>query len=232
MNKIIKYFLPLWVLINLILFLLSGNFLLKKNNDVFFPFGEHIYYVHTGRDANDITGYDFTKFFDITEYDYTEFLIYGLVIPTLVLIIVYRKRLVIKAKSFQRKEKVWLWSIPLLVVAGAVILILFKSSNNIKKELNSNDKVNNITTEENNIIGSWSYYDSGAGVNYRCIINSDGTYMMTDFGGDGITRGNWKSRGNTITFFDDSGIPALQGSIDGNSLNVRTSVGTIHYRKN
>jgi len=80
MKKIIKYILVFWVLINLGLFVGSGNFLLKKDNNVFFPFGETIHYVYTVKNA-----------VDIKDYDYTEFIVYAIIIPALVLILLFRK---------------------------------------------------------------------------------------------------------------------------------------------
>jgi len=80
MKKLIKYFLILWVLINVGLFIGSGNFLLKNDNNVFFPFGETIHYVYTVKSA-----------IDIKDYDYYEFIVYAIITPALVLIILFRK---------------------------------------------------------------------------------------------------------------------------------------------
>lgn len=83
MKKIIKYFLVLWVLINVGLFIGSGNFLLKNDNNVFFPFGETIHYVYTVKSA-----------IDIKDYDYSEFIVYAIIIPALVLILLFRKEII------------------------------------------------------------------------------------------------------------------------------------------
>lgn len=91
MKKAIRYSLVSWVLINLGLFIVSGNFLLKKDNDVFFPFGKHIEYVYTAKDA-----------IDVKDYDYTEFLVYGLLIPAVLLTVLERKTIV---NSFNNMSK-------------------------------------------------------------------------------------------------------------------------------
>jgi hypothetical protein len=80
MKKVIMYFLALWVLVNVGLFIGSGNFLLKNDNNVFFPFGETVHYVYTVKSA-----------IDIKDYDYSEFIVYAIIIPALVLILLFRK---------------------------------------------------------------------------------------------------------------------------------------------
>lgn len=82
MKKFIKYFLILWVLINVGLFIGSGNFLIKKDNNVFFPFGKTIHYVYTVKNA-----------IDIKDYDYSEFIVYAIVIPAFLLMILYSKEI-------------------------------------------------------------------------------------------------------------------------------------------
>ncbi|MCZ2222306.1 MAG: hypothetical protein LC122_01555 [Chitinophagales bacterium] len=80
MKNIITYFLVLWVLINVGLFIGSGNFLLKNDNNVFFPFGKQIEYVYTSKDA-----------IDVKDYDYTEFWVCALLIPAIVFTVTERK---------------------------------------------------------------------------------------------------------------------------------------------
>jgi hypothetical protein len=62
--------------------------LLKNENNVFFPFGETVHYVYTVKSA-----------IDIKDYDYSEFIVYGLLIPVIILIIIDRKKI---ANSFNR----------------------------------------------------------------------------------------------------------------------------------
>ncbi len=81
--------------------------------------------------------------------------------------------------------------------------------------------------------GSYSYLDRPASVEYRLLLSPDGSYMMTDFGGDGMIYGKWERNGYTITFYDDeTGTAWTQGNFSGNSVSVRTTLGTIPFRRN
>lgn len=84
MKKIKMYFLALWVLINVGLFIGSGNFLINKSNDSFYPFViTEKYYTN-----------EVIKSIDIKDYDYTEFIVYAIIIPAFILTIVFRKKII------------------------------------------------------------------------------------------------------------------------------------------
>lgn len=92
MNKIVKYFLSIWFLLNVGLFIGSGNFLLKDDNTVFFPFGETIHGRIISYPRDDV--YTIKSAIDIKDYDYTEFLVYAIFIPAFALTILLRKNII------------------------------------------------------------------------------------------------------------------------------------------
>jgi len=93
------------------------------------------------------------------------------------------------------------------------------------------------TELEENLTGSWSFYDRNTGIQYslQLIDRSDGgTYLMTDFGGDGLITGQWEKRGDVLKFKDETFGNTFATGIyikNNNTITVNTQFGNLYFKK-